>query len=491
MTDNDTGTGGTGSGQIPAPRPLEPTGAALQDLLSAVTSYLGSIVDGLPAAPASMYQGIGEIVSDPRLRADPPDQGRPVNDVLADLDRSAALGVNPASPGCMAYVPGSGLVTAAVADLISGVLNRYTGQAYTAPGLVAIEQDVLRWMADLFSLPASATGVLTSGGSLATLSALVTARTARLRGDPSDGTLYVTSQTHHAAAKAARLAGFPATAVRTVPVDDRLRMDPTALRSAVRRDKAAGCRPFCVVATAGTTNTGAIDPLVEIAAVAAAEDLWFHVDAAYGGFFILTERGRSRLVGIERADSLVLDPHKSLFLPFGTGALLVRDGEHLRGAHTLGPVEYLQDSLDLGLPDFCDYGPELTRPTRGLRIWLPLQLHGVQAFRSALDEKLDLAQLAYRELVDDPNLELLDPPELSTVTYRVAGPDSRWTDAATADLLRRVNAEQRVVLSSTRIGGRTVGRLTVLNHRTDRARVLQATEALRRHAAALTAETRP
>ena len=409
-------------------------------------------------------------------------------DVLAELDRSAALGVNPASPGCLAYVPGSGLVTGALADLIGGVLNRYTGQAHTAPGLVAIERDVLRWMTDLFSLPASAVGSLTSGGSLATLSALVTARTAQLSGELSKATLYVTSQTHHAVAKAARLAGFPATAVRTVPVDHRLRMDPAALQSTVRHDREAGLRPFCVVATAGTTNTGAIDPLVEIADVAAAEDLWFHVDAAYGGFFILTDRGRSRLAGIERADSLVLDPHKTLFLPFGTGAVLVRDGEHLRRAHTVGPAAYLQDGLDLGLPDFCDYGPELTRPARGLRIWLPLQLHGVQAFRSALDEKLDLAQLAYRELVDDPNLELLDPPELSTVTYRVAGPDPRWTDAATTELLRRVNAEQRVVLSSTRIGGHTIGRLTVLNHRTDRERVLQATEALRRHAASLTAD---
>lgn len=323
----------------------------------------------------------------------------------------------------MAYVPGSGLVSAAVADLIIGVLNRYTGQAYPAPALVALECDVLRWMVGLFRLPATAAGLLTSGASLATFSGLVAARVARLGDDFARGTLYTTSQTHHAVAKAARLAGFPPAAVRVVAVDRELRLDVAALRSMVERDRRAGRRPFCVVATAGTTSTGAIDPLPAVADVAAGEGLWLHVDAAYGGFFALTDRGRARLAGIERADSIVLDPHKSLFLPFGTGALLVREGESLRRSHGGEQREYLQDAQDRGLPDFSDYGPELTREARGVRLWFALNLHGVAAFRSALDEKLDLAELAFDELSADPGFELLARPELSIVTFRIAGAD--------------------------------------------------------------------
>lgn len=462
---------------------MEPTGRSLVELLSVVGSYVGATVDNLAQAPASNYADVAGIVSDPVLRQPPPESGRPLSEVLDDIGRAASLGVNPAGPGCLAYVPGSGLVSAAVADLLIGVLNRYTGQAYTAPGLVALECDVLRWMADLFALPAEASGVLTSGASVATLSALVTARAAKLGTDFRSGTIYVTSQTHHAAAKAARIAGFPPQAVRTVGVDDRLHLDVDALRTLVRRDRDDGRRPFCVVATAGTTNTGAVDPLADIAEVAALESLWLHVDAAYGGFFVLTDRGRDLFAGIERADSLVLDPHKSLFLPFGTGALLVRDGALLRRAHSGDRAAYLQDGHDHGLPDFSDYGPELTRDARGLRVWLPLQLHGVAAFRSALQEKLELARLAYDELAVDPRFEMLGPPELSIVAYRLTGDDPASADAALAEVLRRVNAEQRVVLSSTRIDDRYVGRLAVLNHRTDRARVLEATSALRRHAA--------
>lgn len=233
-----------------------------------------------------------------------------------------------------------------------------------------------------------------------------------------------------------------------------LRWTSTRSEPLIRRDRELGKQPFCVVATAGTTNTGAVDPLDEIAEVASADELWLHVDAADGGFFILTERGRDLLAGIEHADSLVLDPHKSLFLPFGTGALIVRDGELLRRAHSVEQPAYLQDDDDHGLPNFSDYGPELTRNVRGLRIWLPPQLHGVAAFRSALEEKLELASPAYDELRADPHFDLLAPPTLSIVAYRMRGRDQAWVDAALAEVLRRANDERRVLLSSTTIDGR-------------------------------------
>jgi aromatic-L-amino-acid/L-tryptophan decarboxylase len=484
-------------GSAAAIRPLEPVGAELRALLDEVAAYLVGVVDRLPDAPMTDLDGVAELLADPALRQPPPALGRPLDELLAVIDRAAAKGYTTSSAGHLAYIPGSGLVTAAVADLIAQVLNRYTGLAFPAPGLVAMEDDVLRWLADLFDLPPQAAGLLTTGGSMATLSAVITARTAMLGEHFLGGSVYVTEQTHLAFAKACRLAGFPAAAVRVVAVDADLRMDPAALRAAIAADRAASRRPCCVAASAGTTNTGTIDPLPAIADIAAAEGLWLHVDAAYGGFFQLTARGRRRLHGIERADSIVLDGHKGLFLPYGSGCLLVRDGARLRAAHAGPEAHYLQDIQDSTLPDFAAYGPELTRDFRGLKLWLPLHLHGVDAFRAALDEKLDLAEHAYRCLATDPNLIVLGVPELSTVAFRCRpDPDhdeaageradrDAAADKATAEVLRRVNAERRVLLSSTRIGGRLVGRISILNHRTNLARVDEALDAIRRHAAAL------
>ena len=454
---------------------LDPDPQDWQKLAAAVVDHLTDVLRDLPDAPASAFDDVDALLADPALRKPPPETGRPLPELLEVLDRAAAVGLNTSSPGYLAFIPGSGLVSAALAGLVGDVLNRYTGLAFPAPALVALEADVLRWLTDLFDLPATAGGLFTSGGSLATFSALVTARNARLPEDFLNGTFYVTDQAHLSVVKAARLAGFPAAAVRVVPDDGAQRMDVAALRELVARDP----QPFCVVANAGTTNTGAIDPLDAIADVCADRGLWLHVDGAYGATFQLTARGRERLRGIERADSITLDPHKGFFLPFGTGCLLVRDTAPLRAAHSGDDAHYLQDIDAADLPDFADLGPELTREFRGLRMWLPLHLHGVAAFREALDEKLDLAQWTYTALSAEPALHVYGAPELTTVAFRCA------EDDATAELLRRVNAERRVRLSSTRIDGRFVGRVTVLSHRTDRARVEEAVAALRRHAQAL------
>jgi aromatic-L-amino-acid decarboxylase len=472
---------------VPQARPLEPDPEQWQALATAVVDYLTRVLRELPATPPAEPDGVVGLLADPALRRPPPEAGRPIPELLEVLDRAAAVGLNPASPGYLAFVPGSGLVSAALAGLIADVLNRYTGLAFPAPALVAIETDLLRWLAELFGMPAGSGGILTSGGSLATFSAIVTARHDRLGEDFADGTLYITDQTHQAVTKSARLAGFPSRAVRVVDTDSALRMDVEALQRLIEADRRRGARPFCVVASAGTTNTGAVDPLPQAADLCAREGLWFHVDGAYGAAFALTERGRRRLAGIERADSLVLDPHKGFFLPFGIGCLLVRDTATLRAAHSGDGAHYLQDIEGLELPDFADHGPELTREFRGLRLWLPLHLHGVAAFRAALDEKLDLAAWAAAALAAEPALHMLGAPTLSVVAFRCAlpGGSAEAEDDATATMLQRVNAERRVLLSSTRIRGRFVARLAVLNHRTDRSRVEEAVDAVRRQARAL------
>jgi aromatic-L-amino-acid decarboxylase len=245
-------------------------------------------------------------------------------------------------------------------------------------------------------------------------------------------------------------------------------MDIDALESAVHQDR----NPFLVVASAGTTNTGAVDDLDAIADLADAQHLWLHVDAAYGGFFQLTERGKAKLTGIERADSITLDPHKGMFLPYGSGCLLVREGRYLREAHTAG-AEYLQDLPDLGLPNYAEYSPELSRAFRGLRLWLPMQLHGVQAFADALDEKLDLARQAYERLQHVDGLHLPWEPELSVVAFH--HPDG-------PRILDEVNASRRVFLSSTTINGTHTLRIAVLSHRTHRDRVDEAVDLIEKAA---------
>jgi len=316
--------------------PLEPDGDAVRALTEEALEYLVAFTEGRRDRPASDFTGLDEALA--CVRTDPPEEGRPLADVLDTVAAAGRVGHDTTGDGWMAYVPGGGLFTSALADLIAKTQNRFVNLWEPAHVAAELEATAVRWLCGLFDLPPEARGTLTTGGSLATFSAIVTARHAKLGEDFLDGTIYVTAETHGATAKAAALAGFHRANVRVVPTTPELRMDVDALREAVAADP----RPCMVVATAGTTNTGAVDDLGALADAAAELGLWLHVDAAYGGFFQLTERGRERFAGIERADSIVLDPHKGMFLPYGTGAVLVRDGQQLRAAHEVHG-DYLQD----------------------------------------------------------------------------------------------------------------------------------------------------
>jgi aromatic-L-amino-acid decarboxylase len=368
-----------------------------------------------------------------------------------------------------------------VADLIADVTNRFVGVWMAAPGLVQIEANVGRWLCEMVGYPPSTLGLLTTGGSMANLIALVTARRERLPEDFLSGVLYTSDQAHHSVQKAALLAGFPPANVRAVPTDERFRIRLDALAEAVAADRAAGRRPFFLVVSAGTTNTGAVDDLEAAAELARAEGLWLHVDAAYGGFFVLTERGRLALRGLERADSITLDPHKGLFLPYGTGSVLVRDAGALRRAHSVH-AEYLPPVPED--PDFVDYStvsPELSRDFRGLRVWLPIKMHGIGAFRRALDEKLDLAAWAADQLREVPGVEIVAEPQLSLLAFRVVRPG--FDETAANDLNRRVmeavNARRRVYITNTISRGRFLIRICVLSFRTHMDRMQMAIEDIR------------
>ncbi|WP_433337381.1 pyridoxal phosphate-dependent decarboxylase family protein [Spirillospora sp. CA-294931] len=447
-------------------RDLEPDGPALETMMRLATE----LIAGVEREPASAY-GDGRVTR--AMLRPPPDHPGDLASLLTDVKAAAAEGVDTAGPGYLAYFPAGGLMSSALGELIAQVHNRFTSVAELAPALVAMEHGVLRWLCDRFALPPGSAGLTTTGGSTATLAALVAARHDRLGDDFHEGTLYVTEHTHYCVAKAARISGLAADRVRVVPAEG-LRMDPGAAAELIAADRAAGLRPFLMVGTAGTTSTGTVDPLTALAGVARDEGLWFHVDAAYGGGFQLTSRGRARLAGVEHADSLVLDPHKSLFLQYGTGVLLVRDGRTLAAAHT-GFGDYLQDLQGVeGLPDFGHLGPELTHEFRGLRMWLPLHLHGVAAFRDALDEKLDLAALVHRELSADPLFDLPWEPDLTVVPFRLHS-----GDAAGQRLLERINATGRIFLSSTRVDGRFYLRLNPTSHRTREHHVRDALALIR------------
>jgi len=455
------------------PAELELGGDELRRLIQLATERIARFVDTLPSQPAANVSGGIELARS--LVESLPEGGTSFESLLGLLfDRVVPTAFNTAGPGYLAYIPGGGLLQTAVADYIGDAVNRYVGVWAAAPGMVQLEANVIRWFADIVGYPAGASGFLTSGGSLANFGAIVTARHQLLGEQFLRGTIYASDQTHHSVEKAAGLAGFPAANVRAVPSDDRFRIRVPALAERMEADVRSGSQPFLIVGNAGTTNTGAVDDLDALADLAARERLWLHVDAAYGGFFMLTERGRQVMHGISRADSITLDPHKALFLPYGTGSLLVREGERLRQAHAL-TAEYLpamQDTQDL--VDFCQVSPELSRPPRGLRVWLPLKLHGAAAFRRALDEKLDLAAWVTRELHGlAPAIEVVADPQLSTVAFRLRRPagDTEALNRLNRAFLDRINTRNRVHLTGTMLGDRFVLRICVVSFRTHQDRM--------------------
>jgi len=461
---------------------LELDEASFRGLVAAAMERITATLRELPTTPACVTDGGAEAAR--ALREPPPRRGQALDEVLATLfERALPVSFTTTGPGYLAYVPGGGLLHAAVADLIADAINRFVGLWRAAPGLVQLEANVVQWLCALVGLPDGAGGVLTTGGSLANFSATVAARRDRLGERFADGTIYTSTQAHHSVMKAAMLAGFPEGQVRALPVDERFCVRVDEVAAAIAADRAAGLRPCLIVGAGGTTNTGAVDDLEALADLAAREGLWFHVDAAYGGCFAMTERGRAALRGIGRADSVTLDPHKGLFLPYGTGALLVRDPAALRRAHA-GRAEYLpamQD--DPAFVDFCELSPELSRDFRGLRLWLPIKLCGVDAFVAALDEKLDLAAFAAAELAAMSDVELVAPPQLSLLAFRhvprrLAG-DAAAIDAHNAALLAAINRRQRVFMTPTVAGGRYVLRICVLSFRTHRDRIEAGLEDIR------------
>jgi len=461
-------------------RQLEPDAAQREAVNRQVLDYADAFLAELPGLKTFRPDVAGDLLRALPIAEQPRDLAQLLAALRGDVDDP---GINPASGGHLGYIPGGGQYYAALGDYLADVFNRYAGVAYASPGAVQLEKSLIRWMADLVGYPAAAAGDLTSGGSIANLMAIVAARDAagRRGKDLASSPLYLSAQVHHCVDKALRIAGLGECPVRIVPVDGRYRMVPEALEAAITADVRAGLRPWLAVASAGTTNTGAVDPLGAIADIAHEHGLWLHVDAAYGGFFLLTDHGRRILDAIGRSDSLVMDPHKGLFLPYGSGAVLVRDGASLAKAHYYD-ASYMQDARAAGQElSPADLSPELSRPFRGLRMWLPLMLCGLAPFRAALDEKLLLARYFHQKLSAMRGWELGPEPDLSVVTYRYL-PASGDANEFNRRLLAAIHDDGRIYVSSTVTDGHFVLRLAVLHFRTHREHVDLLLELLDHHA---------
>lgn len=470
-----------------ATRPLEPDGTERRHLMEQVLAYVEEYLAGQADLP--VYT---DDAADSRAIYDSPitENGTDIAELLALLHQNVdTIGLNTKSGRHLGYIPGGGLYHAALGDYLAAALNRYTGLFYVCPGGVRIENMLLRWMADMVGYPDTAAGNLSSGGSLANLTAIVAARDEAGIGGDSAGraVVYVTEHVHHCITKALHIAGLNQAVRRTIPVDSGYRMQPEALAAAIEADQKAGLRPWLVVGSAGTTNTGSVDPLAEIGQIGAAHGLWYHIDGAYGAFFALCPEGQAVLQGMDRSDSIVLDPHKTLFLPYGSGALLVKDRQKLYNAFS-ADAAYLTTALE-GVEELssAELSPELTRHFRGLRLWLPLKLAGVAPFRAALSEKIQLARYFYERIQAIDGFEVGPYPDLSVVIYRYV-PRRGDPDAFNRRLMETVQREGRIFISPTRVDGHFVLRAAIVSYNTHLAEVEEALDVLGRTATKLAAE---
>lgn len=395
--------------------------------------------------------------------SDVPDK---IDDILDVIDKEVfSHGLKAASGGHLGYIPGGGLYASSLGDYIAAFSNEYAGMYFGSPGAVEIEEACLDWLKRVFEFPQESIGNLTSGGSIANLIALTAARDSKgvLENPIGQSVIYMTEQVHHCIHKALRIIGLGKVTVRNIEMDHVGRMSADHLEELIVSDTKEGLNPFLIIGSAGTTDMGAVDPLDQLSSLASKHSMWLHIDAAYGGFFKLLPEQSDKFKGIEKADSIVMDPHKGLFLPYGLGAVLVKNKEAVFESHHY-TANYMQDAIIGDVPiSPADVSPELTKHFRSLRMWLPLRLHGIKPFKAALEEKILLTHYFRKEIVKY-GFEVGPEPDLS-VTY-FWYPRQKLENDFNKELLKLCHEDGRVFLSSTLIDNRFVFRMAILSFRT-------------------------
>ena len=451
------------------------------DLARRAAELLVERIENLPKESA--WEGDFQQILADRLMEDPPESGQPAAEVLERAVREIlpfALRLD--HPRQFAFIASSATWPGVVADFMAAGYNVNQCTWLTSSGPSQLELVVIDWIRRWLGYPESAGGLLTSGGSAASLDVFVAARESA--GHPERPTVYMSDQSHSAHVRAARIIGVRPECIRKIPCDERFRLDVEALARAVVEDRGAGFNHIAVCANAGAGSTGAIDPLEAMADYCEAERIWLHVDAAYGGFAVVTERGKELLRGLERADSIGLDAHKWFFQPYEAGCLLVKDAKALEKAFVV-PHDMLQDTIwGANHPNFSDRGLQLSRSVRALKIWMSVQTFGMAAFRRAVSNGMELAARAEAYVRASPMLEMLNPASLGIVCFRVNPTATALDEEALSKLNRNVLArvfwENPAFMSSTLLRKRFSLRLCILNHTTTWNDVRETLEAIER-----------
>jgi aromatic-L-amino-acid/L-tryptophan decarboxylase len=464
------------------PAGLSLTAADMRRLASVATEALIARLERLrEGAP---WNGGKRALLEPLLREPPPAAGQDPVAVLARAVRDVLpYAARVDHPRFFAFVPSAPTWPGVVADYLAAGFNIFQGTWLGSGGPSQLELVVIDWFREWVGYPETAGGLFTSGGSAAILDALVAAR--EQSGAPERAAVLMSDQTHSAVERAARIVGVRREGIVRIPADERFRLAPTALREAIRRARREGYAPIAVCANAGTTNTGAVDPLPAIADVCARERIWLHVDAAYGGFAVLSGQGRRQLAGMERADSISLDAHKWLYQPFEAGCLLVRDLAPLVRAFGVDP-DYLQDTkLGLEHVNFADRGHQLTRSFRALKVWMSIQTFGLAKFREAIERTIALATAAGALVESTADLELLSPPSLGVLCFRYRPAGDDWTPERIEKLNEAIQARViesgTAMISSTRLRGTYSLRLCIMSHQTGWSDVRGTIEGIAAH----------
>ena len=374
-------------------------------------------------------------------------------------------------PKSYSFVPGPSNYISTMADTLATGFNIFSGGWAASPAAAEIEIVTMQWLLKMFKFPVKkGGGIFTSGGSMANLTALVTARRQMCGDDYSKAVIYLSDQAHSSNIKAIRVLGFKKEQVRIIPTDIEFKIAINKLKNAINKDRIEGLQPFCFIASAGTTNTGTVDPLDEIAKICKEEKLWFHVDGAYGGAAILSKRGSQLLKGIEKADSLTIDPHKWMYQPYEIGCLLVRNHKWLSETFSEKP-EYLRDiEGNTSEINFYDHGIQLTRRFRALKFYMSMKTYGLNAFKAAVDYNIELAEQVETHLRKSAEWQVVSPATLAVINFRYNPISHNLTDAE-ADVLNQKISEtivnsREALLVTTVLQGQVVLRMCLINPRT-------------------------
>ncbi len=443
-------------------RELELSSKARKNAIKNVVAYSENFLSDIDTRPTFKAHHADSVLSD-KWNLDDKSTIEEITTLISE--EMDGIGLNPASGGHLGYIPGGGIFPSALGDYIAAINNHYSTVHFAGPAAVELENYLVQWLGKVLGFSDKAVGTLTSGGSIANLQSIIVARDHHdvMDGNIADYCIYLSQQSHHSLQKAFRIAGLKNCPIRFVETDEHYRLNTNHLKQLIEEDLAQGKYPFLCIANLGTTDTGAVDPIADISAICRKHNLWLHVDAAYGGFFKLVEDELDVSIDLSTVDSITVDPHKCLFLPYGTGSCLFRDVNDLFKSFHYS-ASYMQDTKMESVISSADTGIELSRHFRGLRMWLPLKLLGIDRFKASLKEKLYLTRYFYHK-VQKLGFEVGPYPDLSVMIYRYTDTDKNLNEFNKL-LIREIHKDGDVFLSSTTLDGTFWLRLAVSNFRT-------------------------